>query len=61
MNKLKISKRGGNCDRNYSLMVVSISLDAPRKAQLVGWLLARHMWLTYPEELSMLWLGCRGC
>ena len=46
MNRLKVSKRGGNCERNCSLTAVSVSLGAPRKAQLAGWLLARHVWPT---------------
>ena len=53
-------RRGGNCDRNYSLIVVSNSLSAPRKAQLAGWLLVRHVWPICPEELSTLKSGCWG-
>ena len=60
MNKLRVFRRGGNCDRNYSLTVVSISLGAPQKAQLVGWLLAWHVWPTCPKDLGMLRSSCHG-
>ena len=54
-------RKGGNCDGNCLLMVVSVSLGAPQKARLAEWLLAWHVWPTCLEELSTLRSGCRGC
>ena len=46
-NSLGGFRKGGNCD-----------IGAPQRAQLAGWLLAWHVWLTYPKKLSI--LSCWG-
>ena len=45
-------RKGGKCDKNCLLTAISINLGASQIAQLVGWLLVRHVWSTCPEDLG---------
>ena len=38
----------------------TVSFGVPWKAQLAGWLLARHVWPTSSKNVFTLRTGCRG-